>query len=139
MGLEFRFEKWQLVLILPIKNKMSDESTSLMQLVGADERYPIEAYLFVREALAFAADSMELGSCSETSFTEDLESTLQQSRRERHLTGQELCEAQPGIRDQPVRVFGKGRVEPMANLRHAGFRRNRVSDDQCGYHEKVEP
>ena len=82
---------------------MSDESTSLMQLVRTDERYPIEAYLFVREALAFAADSMELGSCSETSFTEDLESALQQSRRERHLTGQELCEAS---REYAINQYG---------------------------------
>ena len=82
---------------------MSDESTSLMQLVRSDERYPIEAYLFVRESLAFAADSMELGSCSEASFAEDLETNLHQSRRERHLSGQELCEAS---REYAINQYG---------------------------------
>ena len=60
---------------------MSDESTSLIQLVRTDDRYPIEAYLFVRESLAFAADSMELGGPSEGSLSAEQDTDLHQSRR----------------------------------------------------------
>ncbi len=47
---------------IPFGVSMTDESFALYHLVKQDPRYPIEAYVFVREALAFAADSMELGS-----------------------------------------------------------------------------
>ena len=82
---------------------MSDESTSLIQLVRTDDRYPIEAYLFVRESLAFAADSMELGAPSEGSLSAEQDTDLHQSRRERHLTGQELCES---IRQYAINQYG---------------------------------
>ncbi len=84
---------------------MSDETHSLLQLVKQDDRYPVEAYFFIRDALAFAADSMELGKYSETAIDEpeSLEPTLKQSRRERHLTGQELCEA---IRRYAINQYG---------------------------------
>ena len=67
---------------------MPEESYSLQQLVDKDGRYPVEAYFFIREALAFAADSIEVGS-DDHSTSEQLE----RNRRERHLSGQELCEA----------------------------------------------
>ena len=78
---------------------MSDEAFSIYELVEQDPRYPIEAYVFVREALAFASDSLELGSCQD-----DLDDAfMQQPHRERHLTGQELCEA---IRQFALNQFG---------------------------------
>ncbi len=81
---------------------MTDESYSLYQLVREDPRYPVEAYMFVREALAYAADSMELG-CQ--SYDSDLEagSATHLAQRERHLTGQQLCEA---IRQYALNQFG---------------------------------
>jgi uncharacterized repeat protein (TIGR04138 family) len=79
---------------------MSDETYSLQQLVGIDTRYPVEAYLFVREALAFAADSMELGS---TCVAGKSASETKRNRRERHLSGQELCEA---IRLYALKQYG---------------------------------
>lgn len=72
---------------------MTDESFSLYQLVNQDPRYPIEAYWFVREALAFAADSMELGSHDYQDPEYDVEAANHRARRERHLTGQQLCES----------------------------------------------
>ncbi len=76
---------------------MPDESFALHQLVARDKRYPIEAYMFVRDALAFAADSMELSN----QYHHD--SQLMESAEEHHLTGQELCES---IREFAINQFG---------------------------------
>jgi uncharacterized repeat protein (TIGR04138 family) len=65
-----------------------DEDLSLVQLVRRDRRYPLDAYLFVRDALSYAADILAMGSESVT----DVE-TGDAPRLEHHLTGQELCEA----------------------------------------------
>ena len=81
---------------------MSDESFSLYQIVDQDPRYPIEAYMFVREALAYASDSLELGSqCYQSEV--DVDAATHLARRERHLTGQQLCEA---IRQYALNQFG---------------------------------
>ena len=58
----------------------------LKQVLEDDPRYPVEAYEFVRDALAYAHDVMQLGQPSDP----DDESAAEV---ERHLTGQELCEA----------------------------------------------
>jgi len=81
---------------------MTDDSFSLFQVVNQDPRYPIEAYWFVREALAYAADSVELGQ----TYGEpdcDPESESHRASRERHLTGQQLCEA---IRRYALNQYG---------------------------------
>ena len=80
---------------------MTDESFSLYQLVNQDPRYPIEAYQFVREALAYAADTMELG--SQDHFDPDLDDAEVDQARERHLTGQQLCES---IRSYALHQYG---------------------------------
>lgn len=71
---------------------MSQESISLYHVVTQDPRYPIDAYVFVREALGYAADSMGLGQ-QDCELELDLDAVAQLARRERHLTGQQLCEA----------------------------------------------
>ena len=76
---------------------MADETFALHQLVARDQRYPIEAYFFVRDALSFAADSMELRKQYRH------ESEVYQSAEEHHLTGQQLCEA---IREFALNQFG---------------------------------
>ncbi len=81
---------------------MSEDTCSLYDLVATDPRYPLEAYMFVREALSFASDSLELGSLATAECHLNSEQ-LQQARRERHLTGQELCEA---IRMYALNQFG---------------------------------
>ncbi|MCA9264367.1 MAG: hypothetical protein KDA60_10985 [Planctomycetales bacterium] len=65
----------------------------LIDLLKKDRRYPFEAYQFVRESLAFAQKELEMGCAEEEAATEE----------ERHLTGQELCEA---IRQYAVLQFG---------------------------------
>lgn len=57
----------------------------LKRLLADDPRYPVEAYEFVRDALAYAHDVMHLGQPSNSSE--------EAGEVERHLTGQELCEA----------------------------------------------
>jgi len=76
---------------------MADENFALHQLVSRDRRYPIDAYLFVQDALSFAADSMELSNQYQHD-SEDFESA-----EEHHLTGQQLCEA---IREFALNQFG---------------------------------
>ena len=61
---------------------MADEGYQLFELLKKDTRYTIEAYQFVREALAYAQEEMDFG----TDRTEPGET-------ESHLTGQQLCEA----------------------------------------------
>lgn len=83
-----------------------DPSHPLAQLLQRDRRYKVDAYLFVLEALTYAQDTLGLG--AEPS-EEDLEPRSGEQegtpsgrgrgargrRRpaERHLTGQQLCEA----------------------------------------------
>lgn len=82
---------------------MPDDSFSLYQLVNQDPRYPVEAYWFVREALAYAADSMELCSQEFNDPDCDPETEAELAQRERHLTGQQLCES---IRRYALNQYG---------------------------------
>ena len=82
---------------------MTDESFSLYQLVNDDPRYPVEAYRFVRDALAYAADSLELEAHDYNDPEIDLETVTHDARRERHLSGQQFCEA---IRRYSLNQFG---------------------------------
>ena len=78
---------------------MADDTFALHQLVAKDRQYPIEAYFFVRDALSYAADSLELSHqhCGEAELYSP------ESMEERHLTGQQLCEA---IREFAINQFG---------------------------------
>jgi len=57
----------------------------LKQVLEDDPRYPVEAYECVRDALTYAHEEMGLGVNNVTEPSGD--------EPERHLTGQELCEA----------------------------------------------
>lgn len=77
---------------------MNAEAQAILKLVQNDPRYAVEAYLFVREALAFAADNRAVESDSEVA------SGGKSTRsRCRHVTGQQLCE---GIREYALHQFG---------------------------------
>lgn len=79
---------------------MPEENFLLLEAIAQDDRYPIDAYQFVREAVAYADDNEELGEYTyELSPSEDARSASQ----ERHLTGQQLCEA---IRLYAINQFG---------------------------------
>ena len=81
---------------------MSDNSYSLLQLIKEDKRYALDAYIFVQAALSYAADALEMGSIShpEPNLTLDEPKEIPE---ERHLTGQQLCEA---IRQYALNQFG---------------------------------
>jgi len=76
---------------------MTDDSYALHELVAQDDMYSIEAYFFVRDALGFASDSLEL----EKNFQHGNE--LIETNEEHHLSGQQLCQA---IREYALGQFG---------------------------------
>lgn len=69
----------------------------LAELLVHDKRYDLEAYLFVFESLRHAQETMEMG-------TEYPGSDLHEREEpERHVTGQQLCEA---MRDYAHQQYG---------------------------------
>ncbi len=65
---------------------MSDAAQTLAQLLREDNRYQRSAYLFVFDALNYAHSVLGMGAAPAGASEEAAAS-------ERHLTGQELCEA----------------------------------------------
>ncbi len=65
---------------------MSEFPHPIYKVLRDDPRYTVEAYQFVREALSYAQDVMGLG------VTESVPGGDPQ-QIDRHLTGQQLCEA----------------------------------------------
>ena len=76
---------------------MHDE-IAMFEIIENDSRYPVEAYQFVREALAYASDNMELDLQEFDRFSDEDNPAV-----ERHFTGQQLCEA---IRRYAINQFG---------------------------------
>jgi uncharacterized repeat protein (TIGR04138 family) len=72
-----------------------------LQLLREDRRYAPEAYQFVAESLSYAQEVLGLGTESPASAEEPTEPG--EKRVERHLSGQQLCEA---IRQYAVRQYG---------------------------------
>lgn len=68
---------------------MSEKIHPIVELLQQDQRYHIEAYQFVREALAYAQEIMKMPS-------EGVEG-------ENHISGQQLCEA---IRRYALEQYG---------------------------------
>ncbi|MCC7474183.1 MAG: hypothetical protein IT425_02200 [Pirellulales bacterium] len=66
----------------------------LAELLSRDRRYHRDAYFFVFEALRFAQENLGLGG---------ERSSVDSTEEERHVTGQQLCEA---IRQYAVQQFG---------------------------------
>ena len=67
---------------------MLDPGHPLFELLRRDHRYRFEAYVFVFEALRYAQEKLKLGREELVDDPDDPE-----AERERHVTGQELCEA----------------------------------------------
>lgn len=65
---------------------------SILELVRQDRRYRVEAYVFVFEALSYAQTVLQLGT-PRTSEPADEEHDEEERGPQRHVTGQELCEA----------------------------------------------
>jgi uncharacterized repeat protein (TIGR04138 family) len=80
---------------------MLDPSHPLLQLVRQDKRYKLEGYIFVFEALSYAQTALQMG--RECPSEETRPSEEEEDQPERHVTGQELCEA---IRRYALEQFG---------------------------------
>lgn len=70
---------------------MSDKVHPLWELLQQDQRYHMEAYQFVREALAYAQEVLQM---SRSAGSEE---------GENHITGQQLCEA---LRQYSLQQYG---------------------------------
>jgi len=79
---------------------MNEELLPLHRLLDSDRRYPLEAYQFIRDALAFAQEELQMG--------QDAPGDTSEGNAERHLTGQELCEA--------IRLFALDQYGYMARV-----------------------
>lgn len=84
---------------------MLDPSHPLAELLGRDRRYPFDAYAFVFEALRYAQEVLGLGAAqaSEESVELPPSGAAAAGSCERHLTGQQLCEA---IRQYALQQYG---------------------------------
>ena len=76
---------------------MSGQPNLFVQLLQKDTRYKVDAYQFVRDALAYAQDELGMGQADSTAAESG------SPRPDAHLTGQQLCEA---IRLYAVDQFG---------------------------------
>ncbi len=74
---------------------MLDPSHPITQLLKEDRRYTFDAYVFVFEALSYAQNVLEMGRETPSDpLPEELDPpTGKEEPAERHVTGQELCEA----------------------------------------------
>ena len=84
---------------------MLEPTHSLLDLIRQDKRYRLEAYLFVFEALHFAQSVLAMGKYteSEPEPQPDVELEAEEKGPQRHVTGQELCEA---IRRYALEQYG---------------------------------
>jgi uncharacterized repeat protein (TIGR04138 family) len=85
---------------------IADPKHPLFQLLTRDSRYSLEAYLFVLEALSFAQESLGMGQEPALEELEPMRSAeaepaarprqragKRRRQKERHVSGQQLCEA----------------------------------------------
>jgi uncharacterized repeat protein (TIGR04138 family) len=81
-----------------------DPSHPLAKLLKNDKRYKFEAYAFVFESLSYAQEKMGLGQ-ERPADEEEAEPPAKgkPGKAERHMTGQQLCEA---IRQFALEQFG---------------------------------
>ena len=86
-----------------MSTRMSEDFYPIYQLLKEDTRYPMEAYKFVRHALAYAQEVLDLGEESRPEPNLELEESQEPTPPERHLSGQQLCEA---IRVYAIDQFG---------------------------------
>jgi uncharacterized repeat protein (TIGR04138 family) len=83
---------------------MIDPSRQLADLLEKDPRYKFDAYVFVFDALNYAQTVLGLGTESESEPSEfDQEAEEEHKGPQRHVTGQELCEA---IRQYALSQYG---------------------------------
>jgi uncharacterized repeat protein (TIGR04138 family) len=72
---------------------MLDPNHPIAKLLKEDRRYRMEAYVFVFEALNFAQNVLGMGSKAESEPPARPAEREESDKPERHVTGQDLCEA----------------------------------------------
>jgi uncharacterized repeat protein (TIGR04138 family) len=74
---------------------MLEPTHSILDLIREDKRYRLEAYVFVFEALHYAQSVLALGTLTESEPSDQPGPALDDEEKgpQRHVTGQELCEA----------------------------------------------
>lgn len=82
---------------------MHDPAHSIHELVRRDRRYKFDAYVFIFEALSFAQSVLGMGTPGESEPSGEPSPEPPAKAPERHVTGQELCEA---IRQYAVQQYG---------------------------------
>lgn len=82
---------------------MSDPVEKIKELLNQDRRYKFEAYAFVFDSLRYAQESLGMGAVRPSEADAPREEEDQSAGGERHLTGQQLCEA---IRRYALEQFG---------------------------------
>lgn len=84
---------------------MSETIHPIVRILQEDRRYKPEAYQFLREALSYAQDVLKLGP-QELEEKPVVGKRGKAAKAERHLTGQQLCEA--------IRLFAISQYGRMA-------------------------
>jgi uncharacterized repeat protein (TIGR04138 family) len=84
---------------------MSDPVEKIKELLNRDRRYKFEAYAFVFDSLRYAQESLGMGAVrpSAPGASPADEEAEEPAAGERHLTGQQLCEA---IRQYALEQYG---------------------------------
>ncbi|MBX7167170.1 MAG: hypothetical protein K1X74_12650 [Pirellulales bacterium] len=82
---------------------MLEATGPLANLLKRDKRYKVDAYVFVFEALSFAQQVLGMGTEKASEPLDPEEPEEESSGGERHLTGQQLCEA---IRMYALQQYG---------------------------------
>ena len=72
---------------------MLDPSHPIAKLLQEDRRYTFEAYVFIFEALHYAQNVLQMGAESPSEPPHQPAAESEETQAERHVTGQELCEA----------------------------------------------
>jgi uncharacterized repeat protein (TIGR04138 family) len=82
---------------------MSDPSQSIAQLLQEDRRYTFEAYVFIFEALRYAQNVLGMAAEGPGEPGAEADEPTEEPVVERHVTGQQLCEA---IRRYALEQYG---------------------------------
>jgi uncharacterized repeat protein (TIGR04138 family) len=82
---------------------MTNPQKAFFDLLKQDRRYPAEAYQFVWEALNFAQAELKMGTPQVSEAPKTSEELTGRQKAERHVSGQQLCEA---IRHYALRQYG---------------------------------
>lgn len=82
---------------------MLDSTHPLAELLRRDKRYHFDSYVFVFDALKYGQDKMNLGRPQPSDPVDGFDEEEEEDEDDRHVTGQELCEA---IRRYALEQYG---------------------------------